>query len=354
MRQRRGAHSCQTIPAVDFVVNVFERTYRGLTEPQAFARLARAQRFPFARRVLLVNNVLDQEDARMRVERLLREGEIDEAHFVADHLERALAICGLTRSELQPVQHYCDAPLVAITLPGSPWLLYWDAEATLDTEADWVTPACAKLMSNQRLLVANPSWEQPGADGRRPGVDRETRTVSGDFALGHGFSDQAFLVLRANVAAPIYRTRCIGKIVHPRAHKGTTFEPRINAYMRHNGLLRATYLPASFSIDQPEDRRACRPRGAREWARYARNALILRASAHSPWRPRCLRHTWIGADLERSQPWRGASLERSRLWNQRAHVAAHRLRRYPRIRSTGHALQRRAERLVAARTARTP
>jgi hypothetical protein len=244
--------------------------------------------------------VLDPPDARARVDRLLEAGEVDEVHFVAEHLDRALKICGLDRSELEPVLHYCDAPLVAITLPGSPWLLYWDAEATLDAHTDWITPAYAELRKNPRLLLANPSWEHPRADGARPGVEREARVVSGDFAIGHGFSDQAFLVRRSDVAAPIYRTRCIAKIVHPRAHKGTTFEPRVNAYMRHNGLLRATYLGASFSIEQEPSPGALRPRGLLEWVRYARNALILRVSRCSPWRPHCLRYTWIEARLLRS------------------------------------------------------
>ncbi|MHB8243336.1 MAG: hypothetical protein ACYDHN_15275, partial [Solirubrobacteraceae bacterium] len=110
----------------------------------------------------------------------------------------------------------------------------------------------------------------------------------------------------------------------------------------------------SFSIEQPESRGTCRPSGAREWARYARNSLILRACAHSPWRPPCLRYTWIGADLERSRACGSPSPERVRWWNQRAHLAARSLRRHPRIRSTRHALQRRAGRLAAARAPRTP
>jgi hypothetical protein len=282
-------------PAVDFVINVFERTYRQLTEPGVFAALARSHCFPFARRVVLVNNVADRSDARARVDRLLDAGDIDEAHFVSELLDRALDICSLRRSDIEPLLHFCDAPLAAITLSGSEWLLYWDAEASLDTHTDWVTAACSQLLGDRRLLVANPSWERGGEDGARPGVEREAREMVGrEFAIGHGFSDQVFLARRADLAGPIYTHRCIGTVVHPRAHKGMTFEARVNAYMRHNGLLRATHLGASYAIDQPARPGACRPDGGREWARYVRNAAILRAVRHSPWRPRCLRHSWIG------------------------------------------------------------
>ncbi len=282
---------------VDFVVNVFERTYRRLTEPSVFARLARSHRFPFARRVLLVNNVDDPDDVRARAARLLQAGEIDEIHFVAERRDRALRICDLQRSQLEPLLHFCDAPLVAITLPGSPWLVYWDAEATLDSDVDWITPARAQLTGDRRLLIANPSWERPLPDGSRPGVEHEALHTGEDFAFGAGFSDQAFLVRRADVARPIYAERCIGTLVHPRAYQGRTFEARINAHMRHHGRLRATYLGASYSIDQPASAGRRPPRGVRERVRYARNGAILRLLRYSPWRPRCLRHTWIGGPV---------------------------------------------------------
>jgi hypothetical protein len=273
---------------------VFERSYRRLTAGHNFDRLVRSQCFPFARRVLLINNVEDPRDVLRRATRLLEAGELDEVHFVADHLEHALEVCDLRRSELGSLLHFCDAPIVAITLGGSPWLVYWDADATLDAPRDWVTPSYAALSRWPQLIVANPSWERPRSDGRRPGVEHEAHEIDGDFALGPGFSDQAFLVRRADLAGPIYRTRCIGTLVHPRAHKGKTFEARINAHMRHSGRLRATHLPTSLSIEQPPNGATCRPRGMTEWARYLRNAAILRLSGRSPWRPVCLRHTWIG------------------------------------------------------------
>lgn len=283
------------VPAVDLVVNVFERSYRARTAPGAFAALASSHRFPFARKMLLVNNVEDPEDARRRAERVLESGEADEVHFVAERLGQALEACGLRRAELGRVLHFCDAPLVAVTLPGSPWLLYWDADATLDVNADWIAPSCAKLAEDPRLLIANPSWERPLADGSLPAVEHETVERDGDFAVGHGFSDQAFLVRRAELAAPIYRTRCLVALTHPRAHKAPTFEARVNSHMRHHGRLRATYLPVSYSIDQPSGADSRRPVGAGEWARYVRNGALLRAARVSPWQPACLRHTWIGA-----------------------------------------------------------
>jgi hypothetical protein len=149
------------------------------------------------------------------------------------------------------------------------------------------------MRSDPRVLIANPSWEVPGADGKRPGVERETIEVRDGFALGDGVSDQVFLAARDSIAAPIYNQRCIARIVHPAAHRAHVWEARLGAYMRHNDRLRATSLSATYLTDTSQGVSRYPPRGPLETLRYVRNAAILRAMHVSPWRPACLRHTWI-------------------------------------------------------------
>jgi hypothetical protein len=285
--------SAQAAGAVDLVINTFERTYRRALEPGATAGIADSNRHPFARRVILINNVQDRADAASRAKRLLEAGEIDEFHFVADRLEQALQTTGLKADQLEPLLHYSDGPLVAACLQGSPWLLYWDPEARLAEPVDWVTPALALMAQEERVIVANPSWELPDAGGRRPGVEREALQTRAGFALGDGFSDQVFLAARADFAARIYQQRCISRIVYPGAHKAHVFEARVAAHMRHNARLRASSLAASYVIDAPTGGSSYPPSGALEAARYLRNAVTLRALAASPWRPACLRHSWL-------------------------------------------------------------
>jgi hypothetical protein len=278
---------------VDLVINVFERTYRRALEPAAVTEVRDMNRHPFARCVVLINNVSDPRDAAQRAQRLLEEGVIDEFHFVADRLDSALERTSLRRGELEPLLHYSDGPLVAATLAGSPWLLYWDPETRLVEPLDWVGPALELMKQDGRLIVANPSWELPDAHGRRPGVERETIETRDGFAIGHGFSDQVFLGSREVLAAPIYRQRCIAHITYPAAHKAHVFEARLGAYMRHHARLRATSLTASYVTDSPAGGSSYPPRGLRETGRYVRNAVALRALRASPWRPSCLRHTWL-------------------------------------------------------------
>lgn len=278
---------------VDLVINTFERTYRRALEPGAFAAIAVANRHPFARRMLLINNVSDSADATERAQALLDTGEIDEFHFVADHIERALELTGLERGEFEPLLHYSDGPLVAAALAQSPWLLYWDPEASLEVPSDWITPALSLMERDPRVMVANPSWEPPDEHGLRPGVAHEASEMQGAFALGPGFSDQVFLARSTDLTARIYRQRCIANITYPAAHRARVFEARVAAHMRHHGRLRATSLCSTYTIDAPDGSSAYPPNGLRERARYVRNAALLRALALSPLRPACLRHSWL-------------------------------------------------------------
>lgn len=278
---------------VDLVVNTFERTYRRALAPGAITSIREANVHPFARCTVLINNVADRDDASARAQQLLEAGEIDEFHFVADHVDRALRVAGLRRGELEPMLHYCDGPLVAATLPGSPWFLYWDPEARLARPVDWISPALQLMREDDRLMIANPSWEAPGTDGRRPGVEREALEARDGFCIGHGFSDQVFLARRDAFAAPIYRQRCIVSIIYPAAHKAKVLEARVGAYMRHHDRLRATSLEATYLTDTSAGGSSYAPDGPLEMARYLRNALILKLFGASPWRPACLRHTSI-------------------------------------------------------------
>ena len=278
---------------MDLVINTFERTYRRALVADVLNAVRADNRYSFARCVVLINNVAEPAEARRRAQRLLEEGAIDEFHFVADRLDGALQSAGLRRRELEPLLHYSDGPLVAATLPGSPWFLYWDPEARLAEPVDWLTPALELMHEDRRVMVANPSWEKPDARGRRPGVEREAIETRGGFAIGHGFSDQVFLAARATMAAPIYGQRCIGSLAYPAAHKARVFEARVAAHMRHHGRLRATSLAASYATESPRGRSSYPPSGLAERWRYVRNGMTLRALRASPWRPRCLRSTWL-------------------------------------------------------------
>jgi hypothetical protein len=258
------------------VVNVWERSYRAFLESNALADIVAANRFPFRRTVVLVNNVEDREHADA-----LARAKADEVHHVADHLDRALDETGLTRRDLGRVPQYSDCALVAVTLPGAPWVVYWDADVRLSAPADWITPSLARFEADPRVLVANPG----------PVWDAETLETDEDFALGHGFSDQLFLTRRSDLAQPIYRQRCAAQLRYPLAHVAAVFESRVDAWMRHNDRLRATYRHATYVHPEAGAGTSYPPQTARERCRAlgVRVALAGLRATPRPLRKRCVR-----------------------------------------------------------------
>jgi hypothetical protein len=278
----RQSGTIGAVADVDLVVNCFERTYRHVLDGELLDDIAAENRFRFAGRTVLINNVEDRADAQRRAEAAVARGAIEQFAFVADELEGALALTGLTRDDLGRVAHDSDAPLVAVTLDGAPWILYWDADVHLRAPVDWITPSIELMEREERVLVANPNWVDAT-------LEREAVEPAGDFTLGQGFSDQVFLARRAELAKPIYHQRCLALYRYPLSHVADVFEARVDAHMRHAGRLRATYRPATY-VHPAEGAGASYPaQSLRERLRRLWHAAVLAALRASPVRPRCCR-----------------------------------------------------------------
>lgn len=275
-------HRDEVTPEVELVINTFERNYRSVLTPGFFTEVEQQNRFRFARRVALINNVDDPADAEARARALVDCGELHAYHRVSELLPHALKITGLSMRQLGRVVHYSDCSLVAVTLPGVSWMLYWDPSIFLEEPVDWITPTLARMADDPRLMVGNPLWEDPT-------LEQTTIELDGDFALGQGFSDQVYLVRRGDFAARIYGQRCIARYRYPVSAMGYVFEARVDAWMRHHGRLRLTYLPARYrhplhAIGSAQERPG--PLGR---TRKLRNAIVLKVLATSPWKPACCR-----------------------------------------------------------------
>lgn len=230
---------------VDFVINVFERTYREVLRSGCIRERTTQHRFAFRRIVVLINNVDDRDAALAMAEQLRAGGEITDIHFVADRLEDALQAAGLTRADIAQTLHYTDCSLVAVFLQGSPYLLYCDTDVWLTEPQDWITPSLALMQQDARVAVTNPEWI-PST------LQRELRERSDDFALGYGFSDQLYLLRREEFALPIYRCSTPISWRYPLSYQSPVFEQRVDAYMRVHHRLRGTYMGVQYRHEGAE------------------------------------------------------------------------------------------------------
>lgn len=269
------------MPDVDLVVNCFERTYRAVLGGESLSEIAAENRFAFASRTALINNVEDRADAERLAQAAVARGAIDRFVFVADRLDEALSRTGIAPADLGPVPYFTDWALVAVTLEGPDWMLHWDADARLEQPADWITPAIELMERDPRILVANPNWEFPN-------LHEFTFETVGDFALGHGFSDQVFLGRRSELGRPIYASRSLSLLRYPVAHLAHIFEARVDAHLRAAGRLRATHRGARY-IHGVEMGTSWPAQSLRERALAARNRAVIKGLRRMPWRPRRLR-----------------------------------------------------------------
>jgi hypothetical protein len=204
-------------------------------------------RHGFERVMVTVNNVEDISHARSLAREAVKRGEITGFLEVAQCLPAALEVCGLSFKQLGVVRHYLDFALVAVTQAAPGYLLYCCAEVDLAKPCDWITPAIEKLQSDPQYLVANPAW---GTD--LSAVEREATARSGEYFVGYGFSDQCFLVDAERLAAKVYGYTHESGSRYPLSGLGAVFEQRVDAYMRHAGLLRLTDPRANYLHCGPE------------------------------------------------------------------------------------------------------
>ncbi|HEX3015185.1 MAG TPA: hypothetical protein VHQ46_02195 [Desulfobacteria bacterium] len=259
---------------IDLVVNTFERTYRDVLKHGFFTNIETQNKRKFTRKIALINNVQNRDEATALAKKLVNLGELDAFYFVDELLAKALKQSGLTQRDLGRIPHYSDCALVAVTLPGSPWLVYWDAEVRLQEPVNWIDPSIALMESNRQIVVANPNWWLPG-------LEKETFVETGDFALGYGFSDALFLIRREDFLLPIYRESCPVSLRYPLAHVARVFEQRVDAYMRNNRRLRATYKQATYV--HPENYGAAYPDlSTPEKVKKLRNYLLIKVLQFIP------------------------------------------------------------------------
>ena len=230
---------------VDFVTNVFERTYRKVLQPGEIARRVAGHQFAFARRVVLINNVKDRAAVEKLLGPLIESGEITEYYFVSALLESALKKVGVSRQAIEKTIHYTDCSLVAVTLCGSSHVLYSDADVFMLAAQNWIAPGLQLMETDKRVAVVNPKWVTSQ-------VNPETREIKGDFNLSYGFSDQLYLLSREEFSKPIYRHFVPISYRYPLSHIAPIFEQMVDAYMRANGRLRATYQLATYVHDDDE------------------------------------------------------------------------------------------------------
>lgn len=234
------AEDARSGPTVTFETKVWEGDYRIVLDPARIGETVGRNRFDFAARTIFVNNV-DDVTAAVRMARVLvADGLVDDVVVVEEHASDALARFGLTRDDLGRGYVYSVSELVSLHLCRTDFLLHFSGDSVLAQPCDWLPSALELFARRSDLSVVNASWTADLAAAESESFDRD-----GDFLLGHGFSDQMYLVRTAEMARPIYGE------THPDSERypeygGELFEKRVDAWMRNHGRLRGTWTGGHY------------------------------------------------------------------------------------------------------------
>jgi hypothetical protein len=226
--------------SVTLETKCWEGDWRIVLDGPRLRALADGNAYPFAERVLLVNNVRDREAVCRAADAAVRNGWITRYAVVEDHAREAMSHAGVDPASFGAGYAYSISELVGIHLCRTEYLLHYSSDSMPDGRVDWVAAAIRQMQSDPRIKVANLAWNRLYEQARA-----ESSAENDDFWIGQGFSDQCYLVRAADFRAPIYGH------THPDSHRypaygGELFEKRVDAWMRSCGWLRATYKHGSY------------------------------------------------------------------------------------------------------------
>lgn len=226
-------------PTVTFATTCWEKDWRLILLDPDYLKTKQIQnhQFPFAERLLIINNVADLQAVKEAAQEKVKEGVLTR-YIVAEDL---LSFFQLSRSDFNEWQYYnALGPLNAIYHSQSDYLLYLTGDVYLKRGVSWLEKAIRFMEKNEQVKVANLTWNDNYKEAKR-----ESYRGTWNFFVAHqGFSDQMFLVRSFDFKVPIY-----GEI-RPDSHhypRGDVFEKRVFSYMKNRGWERITFKHGSYT-----------------------------------------------------------------------------------------------------------
>jgi hypothetical protein len=245
----------KSLPPVTFATTVWEKDWRQVLLDPEYLPIQQIENhcYPFAERLLIINNVSDVAAVKKAACRWIDEGVLTRFVVASEIAEELLAFFQLKRSDFRVgsdahlfeqvnsdwIYYNALGPLAAIYCCESDYLLYLTGDVRLLERVDWVGSALEKMKKNPLYKVANPVWNRKLAEARK-----ESYRKDGSFYVAkEGFSDQLFLVKKDDFREKIY-----GEIRADSAHfpRGDVFEKRVFSYLKNRRWERIIFRRGSY------------------------------------------------------------------------------------------------------------
>lgn len=227
------------IPTVTFATSCWEKDWRLILLDSDYLRTRQIENhlFPFAERLLIINNVSDLDAVIKAAQAKVDEGVL--TRFVV--AEDVLPFFGLKKTDFTQWQYYnALGPLNAIYHSRSDYLLYLTGDVYLKEMVDWIGKALKWMEKREKIKVANLTWNDNYGEAKKEASQR-----TWNFYLSkQGFSDQMFLVRKKDFCAPIFNEMREDARHYPR---GDVWEARVFSYMKNREWERITFRRGSYT-----------------------------------------------------------------------------------------------------------
>jgi hypothetical protein len=227
---------------VTFETKCYEKDWRFLLRKGRLEEMIGNCAYPFADKILSINNVDDYPLVMKEADKLVARGVINRYIIVRDHEEQLLAALQLSKESFKGGYYYSIAEMVSISQCATEYLLHFSGDSLLEKGGKpWIDKAIETMNGEERILAANPCWNFD-----YPGAAKESFKEDNDWYYSEGgFSDQCYLVKASRFTGTIYTETHPDSARYPE-YGGELFEKRIDAYMRNKSLWRITSKHVSY------------------------------------------------------------------------------------------------------------
>ena len=222
-------------PTVTLETKCWEHDWKRILEGERLRLLAERNAYPFSEKILMINNVKNVSVVSKHAERAIQQGWMTKYIIVEEHAAEALDFFRSAANRWASAIPIPSPNWWAFFLCRSDFLLHYAGDCMPAATRDWVSRAVRLMSQDSRVKVCNLHWDENHREAKS-GATGETD----DFYIGHGFSDQCYLVRTEEFRRRIYNESHPASARYPK-YGGELFEKRVDSWMQNHGHLRATY-----------------------------------------------------------------------------------------------------------------